>query len=232
MSLSVTNVSDNPQQPSIAAEAYIPDQLIAGNLKLITDTVTLTGAAALSRGAVLGKTVTAATVAAVAGGSNTGNGAMGTVTAGGEVMPGVYQLKITKAAANAGDFEVIDPLGRMVGVGSVAAAFASPHLSFTLADGATDFVVSDVFNITVTPTAEKYKLAAIAATDGSDVPVAILADAADPSGGDVQAGVYLMGEFNANALSFGTGMTAALAKPHLRRVGIFVKDAVSAADPT
>lgn len=232
MTLNVTNIGDNPQQPSISAEAFIPDQLIAGNLKLVTSTITLTGAAALSRGAVLGKTVTAGTANAVAGGSNTGNGAMGAITLGGEAKPGVYTLKITKAAANAGDFEVLDPAGQSIGVGTVAVAFAGTHLNFTLADGATDFAVGDTFAITVTPTAEKYKLSAIAATDGSDVPCAILADAADPSGGDVSSPIYEMGEFNSNALSFGTGMTAALAKPHLRRVGIFLKDAVSAADPT
>ncbi|EES9564992.1 head decoration protein [Escherichia coli] len=39
-------------------------------------------------------------------------------------------------------------------------------------------------------------------TDGSETPVAILADMADASSGDVLAGVYLMGEFNANRVIF------------------------------
>lgn len=231
MSLSVTNVSDNPQQPSVSAEAFIPDQLIAGNLKLVTENVLLTGAAALSRGAVLGKTVTAGTGTATAGGSNTGNGAMGAITVAGNAEPGNYSLVITKAAANAGDFEVRDPSGALVGVGTVAAAFAGGGLSFTLADGATDFAVGDSFAIAVTALTEKYKLAAAAATDGSNLPCVILADAADPSGGDVNAPVYQMGEFNSNALSFGAGLSAALCKAPLRQLGIFLKDAVSAADP-
>jgi hypothetical protein len=225
-----TNYGDNVQQPSISSEAYIPDQLIAGNLKIVSESVTLTGAAALLRGAVLGKTVTAAGVATA--GTNTGNGVMGAITVGGAAKAGTYKLTITKAAANAGDFEVRDPNGDVIGLGTVAVAFAGRDLSFTLADGATDFVVGDSFAIVVTPTAEKYTLATLAATDGSNVPCAILADASDPSGGDVTAGVYLMGEFNSAALSFGTGLTAALVKSQLRQVGIFLKNAVSAADPT
>jgi hypothetical protein len=231
MSLSVTNVSGNPQQPSISAETFIPDQLIAGNLKLVTETVLLTGAAALLRGAVLGKTVSTGTAAATAG-TNTGNGAMGAITVAGGAKTGAYQLKITKAAANAGDFEVTGPNGELVGLGTVGVAFAGGGLAFTLADGATDFVVGDTFAIDLTAVTEKYKLATRDATDGSNVPRAILADAADPSGGDVNAPVYEMGEFNSNALSFGTGLTAALVKAPLREVGIFLKDAVSAADPS
>jgi hypothetical protein len=231
MPLNVTNVSQNPQVPGIAAEAFIPDQLIAGELKIVTGAVTLTGAAALKRGAVLGKTVSAGT-ASSAPGTNTGNGAMGAITVAGDAQPGTYQLKITKAAANAGDFEVTDPLGQLVGLGTVAVAFAGAGLSFTLADGAIDFAVGDSFTISVTAITEKYKLAARDATDGSNEPQAILADDADPSGGDVQAGVYFTGEFNANALSFGTNLSAALVKAPLRRLGIFIKDAVSASDPS
>lgn len=231
MSLSVTNVTQNPQVPGIAAEAFIPDQLIAGELKIVSDVVTLTGAAALKRGSALGRTVSAGTATATAG-TNTGNGTMGTITAAGDLQPGNYLLKITKVVTNAGDFEVFDPLGNLAGVGSVGAAFSGGGLSFTLADGATDFAVGDSFVISVTARTVKYKLATLAATDGSNEPIAVLADDADPSGGDVKAGVYLTGEFNSNAMTFGTGLTAALAKEPMRRVGIFLKDAVSAADPT
>lgn len=231
MSLSVTNVTQNPQQPGISGEAFIPDQLIAGELKIVTTNATLTGAAALKRGAVLGKTISAGTASSAAG-ANTGNGAMGAVTVAGDAQPGTYQLKITKAAANAGDFEVTDPLGQLVGLGTVAVVFAGAGLSFTLADGATDFAVGDSFLISVTAITEKYKLATRDATDGSNEPQAILGDDADPSGGDVIAPLYLTGEYNANALSFGSGLSAALVKPPLRRLGIFVKDAVSASDPS
>lgn len=82
-------------------------------------------------------------------GGNTGNGAMGAVTVSGAAVNGVYQLRIVKAATNAGDFVVIDPDGDVIGYGSVAAAFSSGGLAFTLTDGGTDFVVGDGFDITV-----------------------------------------------------------------------------------
>lgn len=137
MALSTTNIGPNNQIPGIAAEVFVPDQLIAGNAKIVTDSITL-GAGILQRGAVLG-VVTA-----------TGN----------------------------------------------------------------------------------YVLSVKTANDGSQNPAAILVDSADASGGPVQAGGYLAGEFNANALIFDATWTAAALKTALRPLGIFVKNAVSAADPT
>lgn len=137
MTLNVSTIGDNPQQPGISAETYVPDQLIAGNLKIVTDSVTITGGA-FKRGTVMGK-----------------------ITASG-----------------------------------------------------------------------KYTEALAASSDGSEVPVAILADDSDASAGDVTGGVYLMAEVNGNALILGTGITLAAAKMALRAVGIFVKNSVSAADPT
>lgn len=137
MALSTLNVGDAGQTPGISAEIYNPDQLVAGNQKIVSDSVTL-GAGILQRGAVLGQ-ITA-----------TGN------------------------------------------------------------------YISCVKN----------------AADGSQVPVAVLADAADASGGAVVAGVYLTGEFNSNAMSWDASWTVATLKPAMRAQGIFLKAAVSAADPT
>jgi hypothetical protein len=137
MTLATTSIGDNGQAPGIAAEVYLPDQLIAGNQKIVTDTVTL-GAGTLPRGSVLGK-----------------------ITASGN-----YILSVKTAG------------------------------------------------------------------DGSQNPVAVLADVADASGGAVQCGVYLTGELNGNALNFDASWTLAGLKDALRPLGIFVKSAVSAADPT
>ncbi len=139
MSLTVNSLGENPQQPGISAEAFIPDQLIAGNLKLVTDTITIaSGAGVLKRGTVLGK-----------------------ITASG-----------------------------------------------------------------------KYTTALSASADGSQTPIAILADDADATAADVFAPIYIMGEFNINAMTFGTGITSDAAKATLQPLGIFLKTAVSAADPT
>lgn len=137
MTLTVNTVGDNPQQPGIWAEAYVPDQLIAGNLKLVSQPITL-AAGTLPRGSVLGR-----------------------VTATGQ-----------------------------------------------------------------------YKLSVAGASDGSQNPSVILADAADASSGAVATGAYVLGEFNANALNFDASWTVATLTPILQPLGLFIKSAVTAADPT
>lgn len=56
MALTPTQYGDNPFQPGVFAETYLPDQLIAGNEHLVTETQTLAQqAAVLARGTLLGK---------------------------------------------------------------------------------------------------------------------------------------------------------------------------------
>jgi hypothetical protein len=128
------------------------------------------GAATLAIGAVLGKFIASPTGTASAAAGNTGNGAMGavTVTSNKNLQLGTYKVTIVKAAANAGDFVVTDPAGDVAGFGTVAVAYSQGGIAFTLADGATDFVVGDSFNIVVAGT-EKYKLVEATATDGTEV---------------------------------------------------------------
>ena len=69
----------------------------------------------------------------------------------------------------------------------------------------------------------KWVLSASAASDGSQVPRAILAEDADASSADKTTVAYFTGEFNATALTFGAGHTAASTTDALRDVGIFLK---------
>ncbi len=55
---------------------------------------------------------------------------------------------------------------------------------------------------------------------------AILAEDVDATDAAVKAAVYLTGEFNVDALSFGTGVTAADVKASARKVGIFFKQSI------
>lgn len=227
MSLSVTNIGDNPQVPGITADAYIPDQLIAGNLKLVTDTVTITGGAALKRGSVLGQVLDGTVGSAVAG-ANTGNGTVTAIALGAKGKPGTYTIKFKTATT----FEVIDPNGVQLVDATALGAYTDAQIGFTVTAGGTAFVAGDSFTIAVSGSGS-YKLAASAALDGSQTPAAILADDVDASGGDVLGPIYVMGEFNSNALTFGTGITAASAKAALTPNNIFIKtNAVSAADPS
>ena len=337
MTLTVNTIGDNPQQPGLSAETYIPDQLIAGNLKLVTDTVTITGGAALQRGSVLGKTalgtvsastgkafatgsvivaalpavgdtvtiggtaitfvaanpvgnqvVIGATTAATAqnlaafligstdanlikftysisgstvtttaaatgtggnsltlatsnavaftvsgatlsgGTANTGNATVGTMSAGAVVKAGNY----TAVCATATTANVFDPNGNALGLATFGTQFTDPQISFLITAGGTACVAGDTFVIVAATGSGGYKLASAAAVDGSQTPVAILADYADASAGDVTGGIYIMGEFNTNAMTFGPGITVGAAKAAMRPLGIFLKTFVSASDPS
>lgn len=124
-------------------------------------------------GTVLGRVISGATATAVAGSGNTGDGAMGAITVAAPAMVGEYRLVIIAAATNAGTFLVSDPKGVLVGSGTVGSAFSAGGLTFTLADGAADFVVGDSFTITVVGS-YKYKIAVETATDGSRTPDAVV----------------------------------------------------------
>lgn len=67
------------------------------------------------------------------------------------------------------------------------------------------------------------------ATDGSQNPHSILAEAVDSSGGDVlKAPVYLCGEYNDNIISLGATTVAADIKTACRALSIFLKTPVKA----
>ena len=229
MTLTVNNLGDNPQQPGIYAEAYIPDQLIAGNMKLVTGNGIL-GSGTLQRGAVLG--LQSGTPTSSVGATNVGNGTLGAISKGAAVQAGVYTLVATSATT----FTVANPAGEALPNATVGTPYVSADINFTLTAGGTAFAAGDNFTIVV-PTAN-YVLSKQNATDGSQIPVAILADYADASGGPVNVGMYLMGEFNVNAIQpdASWGATSATWGPVLtqmfRQFGIFLKTVQTAADPT
>lgn len=74
----------------------------------------------------------------------------------------------------------------------------------------------------------KYALSAIAASDGSETPVAILLEDAAAASEDVVAPVAFTGQFNPAALTFGTDHDADTVWDDLRSRGIFLKEVVSA----
>jgi hypothetical protein len=185
------------------AEAIISE----GPGTISREAITVLSGQNLEANTVLGKVaIGAASAAAYAG--NTGNGTMGAITAGKGAVPGVYKLTIIEPAANAGRFQVESPSGVIVGVGTVAVAFSGGGLGFTLADGATDFVAGDGFDITVAAGSGKYKAYDDDATDGSDVACGILIHATDATDGDTLASAIVrMAEVKADVLVWGAGVT-------------------------
>jgi len=178
-------------------------------------------------GTVLGRILRGAATSAAKAGGNTGDGAMGAVTAGAAAQVGVYQLRIVAAAANGGTFHVFDPQGDLVGEGSVGVAFAGGGLSFTLADGAADFVVGDGFDITVAAGSKKLTQLDLDATDGSQIAAATLYGSAKAADADVNATIMARDcEVNGLALTWPAGISAAqktAAIDALAEAGIIVR---------
>ncbi|WP_051949254.1 hypothetical protein [Methylosinus sp. PW1] len=94
----------------------------------------------------------ARSAASAAKSGNTGNGVVSGLAANAAAAVGVWRAIFDGVATNGGAFAVVRPDGTFDGVGVVGVAYSSasaPGLSFTIGDGATDFVAGDEFDITV-----------------------------------------------------------------------------------
>lgn len=210
---------------SSSSTPYSPDALIAGETNIHHEKVTLLSGQNCLRGTVVGKIgLGAQSVASAAVAGNTGNGAISGLTADAAAPAGVYRLSCIEPAANGGIFQVEDPNGVVVGTAVVGAAFNGP-INLTIGDGATDFVAGDAFTVTVSYAAGsgKYVTSLAAATDGSQTPLAIVAEATDASAADADCLIYTTGDFNEGALVLGTGHTVDSIREALRARGIFLR---------
>ena len=214
--------------PNLAEGNYTAEFLLSEeNGYRSRDNITLKTPENLKAGAVLGREITAATEASAAAAGNTGDGAMGAVTASAGAKEGTYVLTIIEPAANAGTFTVEDPDGIEIGNGTVAVAFSAGGIAFTLADGATDFVAGDRFTITVTAASFKYQAHDPAATDGTQDAVGILLSDIDASAADkAAAAITRDAEVKSGELIWKTGISAAdkeLGIAALAEAGILVR---------
>lgn len=73
----------------------------------------------------------------------------------------------------------------------------------------------------------KVNLSLSAAADGSQTPYAILAEDVDATSADKEAVAYISGDFNQDAITYGTAHTAATVKAGLRALGIYLHDPVN-----
>lgn len=207
--------------------------LIAGNEETVSRKITLLSGQNCIRGTLLGKISGGAATSAAKAGGNTGDGTLTPdvttpVRAGAKV--GVYTVRFTAAATDNGTFRVTDPdgfaLGDVVMAGG-AGAFDN-DVKFAVADGATDFIVGDGFDITVAAGSSKYIKSLSAAVDGSQAPAVLLSEDCDASAGDKVTVAYFKGTFNENAITYGTGHTAASVREELRDIGISLQPTIAA----
>jgi hypothetical protein len=133
--------------------------------------------------------------------SGTGNGALGTVTLGPDALVGDYILTCTEEDADAGTFSVVAPGGAVLAPLTVGEAYVSTHISFTVADGSTDWGAGAVLKVAVAEAA--------GALANEQIAVGILDDNIDATLGAKKA-VYLarLGEVNGYELVWPRLMTA------------------------
>lgn len=205
-----------------------PDKLIGGpEVELLTRKVTiLSGQGALKRGSVIGL-ITLAAGAPSAKAGNTGNGVIADVALKSKAKLGTYTLKCTAAAADAGTFAVYDPDGNRMADATVAVAYVSNQINFTIGDGAADFIVGDELYIPVAAGSGKGKLCDKANVDGSQFAKCILAFDVDATAADADAVAFKTGLFNRDALIVAAANTVAEHEEELRNVGIFLNDSLS-----
>jgi len=220
--MTINSYGQNSWQPYARQDTFIPDQLISGNLQLVTKTVTIGAGNSYKRGTVLGRN-SLKSVVAVAASGNTGNGTVGGLSIGTAAEVGAYALKATSATS----FALTDPNGNTVGTVTAGTAFTSNQLALTVTAGATAFVAGDVFTLTVSAASNEYSLCVRTATDGSQTPTAILVDDVDATSAAVTAGIYLMGGFNQNRVTFDDSWTIDDLADALRDKSIFLQDSIT-----
>jgi len=226
MSLTVSAIGENSQQPGITAETFIPDQLIAGALKLVSQPVNIPSGN-LPRGAVIGQQTTSSIVV-TPGATNTGNGTISATSLGATETFGAFTL----TAASATKFNVVDPEGNALAQATVGTAYTNAEINFLVTAGGTAFVAGDSFVLTALEATGNFILSVKTATDGSQVPSAILAMPTNATAGPQLSGAYVMGEFNQNAITFDPSWTLPALQAALRSTSIFLKSSVSATDPS
>ena len=163
---------------------------------------------ALAIGTVYGKRLFGTPTSDATG--NTGNGTIGSIALGPRARVGDYVIACVVAATDGGIFQVTGPDGVSLGLALVGTAFANDALGFTIADGATDFVVGDTFTLTVPAGDGKAVAVDFAATDGSQVAAGVLGRAVTaPDAIDVTSfGINGYAQLVASELVWPAGATA------------------------
>jgi hypothetical protein len=118
-----------------------------GKLSRDVGTITNAGTVDLTQQAGLVLSHAVGTPVGTAGVKNTGNGTIGSITAGVAAQIGLYTL----IALTATTFDVIDPDGVNLGVATAGTGFTSAEINLTVTAGGTAFVAGDTFTVNVPP---------------------------------------------------------------------------------
>lgn len=195
----------NPTVTPISENFHAAGFMVSeANGHLSREKVTLILGQNLLAGTVLGKITTGTTAAAVALGTNTGNGTFGAITVAAPALPGIYTVEFDDAT----HFVVADPTGLEIGHGTTGVAFAAGGIGFTITAGGTAFVPADSFRVTVAAGSGKYAAFDPTAADGTQNAVAILWQDRDATAADKQIAIVArQAEINTSELVWGANVT-------------------------
>ncbi len=175
------------------------------------------GADTYVEGTILARKQVVDAIAAAADGGNTGDGTftVASVVAG-DVIPlvGAYNLECTVAVVNGGVFKLVDPNGNIVAdnlvtiVGAgVATVFNIAGMTFTITDGAADFIVGDKASLTVVADGDAV-IFAVAGVGGAQIPSMVLTYESVQTGVvDVSARAMVSGQVRREKLVIDAGGT-------------------------
>lgn len=125
----------------ILRRGYV-DVVLNGTTAAAKDGTVYVRVANVSGGKPLGGFEAAAELVGTAG-TNTGNGTIGTISAGAQMQNGSYAIKFTAATA----FTVTAPNGMSLPAGVTGTAYVNSQVNFTITAGGTAFVAGDSFTI-------------------------------------------------------------------------------------
>jgi hypothetical protein len=145
--------------------------------------IVFAGADTYVEGTLMARKLVADAIAVTADVGNTGDGTVtaASVIAGSDIPAvGDWNLECTGAVANGGVFKLEDPAGNVVATGltmtvgaGAATVFEAAGMTFTITDGAVDFIVGDKFALAVAEDG-KFYLYAAGGIGGEGVPSLVL----------------------------------------------------------
>lgn len=217
---------------SVLTEGQHQAEFIVSEQRISRDVVTVLSGQNLKAGHAVGIVTKGAVSGAAKAGGNTGDGTLtldATTPKIAGAKPGVYQVRFITAITNSGRYQVIDPDGISLGTALVGATWAN-QIKFVIADGSTDFVVGDGFDITIAAGSGKVVEYDPDALDGRETPAGFLIGAVHADGADAE-GLLLArnAEVNSAEVVWPTGTTdneKAAAALLLKNLNIFVREAI------
>jgi len=203
---------------SSSTETFTPDSLLAGDQQpILGEAETLAMGQNLTRGTALGKLLHA-NGGAVADGSNTGEGGIGSTDLGHKAKIGDYLITCVDIGTPA-IFSVVDPDGNRLADAVAEVPYAGP-IAFTITAYGVAFALGDLFTFTVSASSGYVTALDSDNVDGSEDIYGILAEDCDASLGATVCSVYTKGEFNTNAVDFAAGDAYTDFEDEARKIGI------------